>query len=84
MMHFREGEPGLDLFKQRRIQVNPEQFKAERGCEFMVDFAKAVFEMDFDAEPNYSYLNYLLIKYMLDNGSVPNGRMDWSQLEFNR
>jgi len=46
----------------------------------MADFATAIFEMEFDAAPNYKYLKFLLVKFMLDRDAFPNGRMDWSAL----
>ena len=68
------------MFKARRINFTADEVKNNYKCDFMADFASSVLKLDYHSKPNYGYLRHLLVKYMLDQGTTPNGRMDWSLL----
>ena len=48
-------------------------------CEFLIQFAKIVYELKFDEEPDYSYLKFILEKNLMENDMFPNKQFDWTK-----
>ena len=47
----------------------------------MVEFAEYVFNLDFEEEPDYSKVSFLLTKNLLDLNQTPSNDFDWNKVE---
>ena len=58
-----------------KLEMSPSEVCKE--APFLITFAKHVYELEFEEEPNYSYLKFVLIKNLLDVNIVPSKTLDW-------
>lgn len=67
-------------FKKLRLLKNlytPEKLCDSEETKILLPFIKNVFAIGFDEEPDYSKLNFCLLKALLDLDQVPSRQFDW-------
>ena len=48
------------------------------NCEYLQNFAREIFILKFNQEPNYDLLRFLLKKNLLCENIIPSNNFDWS------
>lgn len=63
--------------KRLKNTLKPKQFCNLSNCEYFIDFAQAIYKLEFEEEPDYNFLRFLLAKNLLEQNTFPDNEFDW-------
>ena len=64
----------FDLFREFKTQETAQEFCEVADCEFLRDALQECYAIEYDQEPDYAKIKFLLQKALLEEEIVPGGR----------
>lgn len=73
-----ESDNSVDTAVAKKIEQKPRDFLTDPRNKCLIPFAEYVYSLNFDEEPNYNKIRFMLTKNILDFNLVPNFKYDWN------
>ena len=67
----------IDRIKRKKNKYKPKKFCTLYQCPFLIEYMEAVYDLQFDEKPDYSYLRFLFEKNLMNEEMIPDNKFDW-------
>jgi hypothetical protein len=61
-----------------KLSMRPKDICPSFESQQMLPFIQEIYSLRFDEEPNYSKLNFLLVKVLMNHNLVPDNQYEWN------
>ena len=68
----------INRIKRKKNKYSPQKFCTALKCAYFTEFAKEIYALGFEDEPDYSHLRFILQKNLMDKNDYPNRVFDWT------